>query len=280
MPLRHTCQSVWWLPLALMLAGCLGPPYPSGSLEQLYPDAPRPALATLQGVDGPLHYAQLHQTGQPPVLFIHGAPGDWKAWARYLDAPDLRGLGPLTAADRPGYGGSGAGRMQPDLDAQAQALLPLLPTAARSILVGHSLGGAIAARLAIDQPQRVCGAVLVAPSIAPELEAPRWYNRLADQRWLQPLIPRTLLDSNAEIAALQANLRRLQADWPLLQRPLIVVQGMDDRLVDPRTADYAEQQLPAAWREVQRHEDEGHFLLWQRPALVLAAIQQLARGCR
>src|SRR3546814_16092495 len=55
----------------------------------------------------------------------------------------------------------------------------LLGNGAPAIVVGHSLGGPIAAKLAMDYPDRVRGLLLLAPSVAPALEAPRWYQRLA-----------------------------------------------------------------------------------------------------
>src|SRR3546814_18455192 len=70
----------------------------------------------------------------------------------------------------------------------------LLGNGAPAIVVGHSLGGPIAAKLAMDYPDRVRGLLLLAPSVAPALEAPRWYQRLATWRVVQWLLPRTLID--------------------------------------------------------------------------------------
>jgi pimeloyl-ACP methyl ester carboxylesterase len=56
---------------------------------------------------------------------------------------------------------------------QSACLAPLLrlgKSAKKPILVGHSLGGPVAARLAMDYPDEVGGLILVAPSIDPELE--------------------------------------------------------------------------------------------------------------
>lgn len=264
-----------WAALLPAIAGAANPPYPRGSVESLYPQPPRPELKQLNLPGRSLRIAEMQGTGQRPLLFVHGSPGDWQAWARYLDAPALAAYNPRVAVDRPGFGGSGAGRVMPDLRAQAELLVAALPPGPPAVLVGHSLGGPLIAWMALDHPEKVCGAVLVAGSIAPELEAPRWYNRLAETALARWLAPPEMLWSNHEILALQGELRRLDAEWSRLQRPLVILQGEQDELVDPRTADYAEARIPAAWRRIVRVPEQGHFLLWDQPALVIDAIRSL-----
>lgn len=261
--------------LPISTAPAANPPYPRGSLEALYPQPPRPLLrdVTLQGRS--LRVAQMTGTGSTPLLLVHGSPGDWQAWARYLDAPQLAGYHPRIAVDRPGFGGSDAGAVITDLRAQANLLAGLIPDGTQAVVVGHSLGGPLVGWLLLDHPEKFCGGVMVAGSIAPALEAPRWYNRLA-QTWLaQRLAPKEMLWSNIVILALQGELRKLDAQWPRLLRPLVVLQGEKDELVDPRTADYAERRIPKAWLRVQRVADQGHFMLWDQPQTVIAAIQSL-----
>jgi pimeloyl-ACP methyl ester carboxylesterase len=262
------------LALVVMLAGCGHPPYPRGSLDQLYPQPPRPTLrqATFDGIA--LHWAEIGE-GTRPLLFIHGSPGDWQAWAGYLDHPALTGYGPRRAVDRPGFGAAAPVPVMTDLRAQAAHLAALLPADAPSILVGHSLGGPLVAWMALDFPERVCGGVVVAGALAPALEAPRWYNRAAEWAAIRRWLPAALRRSNEEMLALQPQLQRLDAEWHRLQRPLRLLQGMKDELVDPRTADHAEARLPAAWVTVERHPEAGHFLLWTQPETVIAAIRAL-----
>lgn len=261
--------------LLIALTGCSAPPYPRGTLEELFPDGRRPLLRTFAG-ERPLLVAEVLRSGSPRIIFIHGSPGDWRSFARYLDHPALQGFGPLLAADRPGFGGSGAGAVLPELRAQAAALAPLLDgPGAPAIVVGHSLGGAVALRLAVDYPQSVRGVLLLAGSVAPQFEQPRWYNELARWRLLQPLIPDALLWSNRELYGLPQELQQLAQAWPQLRAPVYVVQGRKDALVDPRTADYLEQALAAAPHHVWRVADEGHFLLWTRPEIVVTALQAL-----
>lgn len=260
----------------LALVACSNPPYPRDGAEALFPVPPRPELVR-QAVNGrALNYARM--PGKPtmaPTLFVHGSPGDWKAWARYLDAPALVGRGTLIAIDRPGFGESGPGAVVPNLRAQAGMIAALIPPGQPAMLVGHSLGGPLIAWIALDHPEKVCGVVMVAGSVAPDLEAPRWYNRVASSWLARWIIPDELLWSNNEITPLQRELRRLDAEWPRLQRPVIAIQGMRDELVDPRTVDYLEQRVPTRWLRVIRVPDQGHFVLWKQPQTVIDAMLSL-----
>jgi len=258
-----------------LTAACSNPPYPRGSMEALYPQPPRPVLQQLSVEGRSIQLARIAGSGSTPLLFIHGSPGDWQAWARYLDAPALSHFNPRLSVDRPGFGGSGKGQVMTDLRAQARLLAAVIPEGERAVVVGHSLGGPLVGWLLLDHPEKVCGGVMVAGSIAPALEAPRWYNRLAETWLAHWLAPQELIWSNTEILALQGELQKLDSEWPRLQRPLVVVQGMDDELVDPATADYAEQRIPRAFRRVQRVAGQGHFVLWDQPQTVIDAISSL-----
>lgn len=260
---------------AALLCSCSNPPYPRGALETLFPTPPRPALQQLSVEGQRVQLVSMAGSGRMPLLFIHGSPGDWQAWARYLDAPALAHFNPRLSVDRPGFGGSGAGQVMTDLRAQARLLAALIPSEQRAVVVGHSLGGPLVGWLLLDHAEKVCGGVMVAGSIAPALEAPRWYNRVAGTWLAQRIAPEELLWSNTEILALQGELWKLDAEWSRLTRPLVVVQGMDDELVHPATADYAERRIPAAFRRVQRVEGQGHFVLWDQPQTVIEAINSL-----
>lgn len=261
-----------------LLGACFGPPYPSGEMEQLFPDPPRPELKTAEIAGHMLRYAELDRSGSPRIVFIHGSPGEWQAFASYMSRPELQVYGPLLVPDRPGYGGSEPHLVTASLVEQARRLAPLLlGEGAPAIVVGHSLGGPIAARLAMDYPDRVRGLLLLAPSVAPEYEAPRWYQRLATWRIVQWLLPQTLIDANRELMPLQTQLRELEPGWAKLHMPVYVVQGGDDALVDPRTADYLERVLIHTPHRIWRYPDAGHMLLWEQPQPVIDALQALIK---
>lgn len=127
-------------------------------------------------VDGRrMHYVEAGTNGSVPlILFVHGSPGSWKAWAQYLNDPDLLARTRMIAVDRPGFGGSEAGQAEPSLEQQCQDIAPLLeqaPPGQRVLLVGHSFGGPVVCRLAMDHPDKVTDLIVLAGSIDPRAGA-------------------------------------------------------------------------------------------------------------
>ena len=101
----------------------------------------------------------------PAIVLVHGLRGNLGMFSYGLIdalARDHR----VVAIDRPGSGhsvrapGRGAGlRVQGDTVARVIAALGL----ERPLVVGHSLGGAVALATALDHPERVGGLALIAP---------------------------------------------------------------------------------------------------------------------
>jgi pimeloyl-ACP methyl ester carboxylesterase len=260
----------------LQLAACTNPPWPRGTVEELFPPpASRPELTTVTIEGSSLAVARSPGEGTTPILFVHGSPGSWTSWARFLQEPALNGFGPRIAMDRPGFGGSAAAGVMPDLRRQAALLAALIPPGPPAVLVGHSLGGPLIAWMAIDHPEKVCGAVMLAGSMAPELEAPRWYNLLADNWIARQFLSPAMSRSNREMMVLQAELEKLDAALPQLQRPIIAMQGDQDPLVDPRTADYLDRRAPPQWLQVDRLPGRDHFFLWTEQRSVVQQILKL-----
>lgn len=86
----------------------------------------------------------------PAVVLLHGQPGHGADWDPVL--PLLDGLQILTPT-RPGYDGTPAG----GFGVNAAAVLRLLDRAEldQAVVIGHSWGGGVALRLALDAPDRV-----------------------------------------------------------------------------------------------------------------------------
>lgn len=254
------------------VAGAKNPPYPRGPIDELFPTPPQPVEHRYRIDDRTIHYWQI-DGGPARVLFLHGTPGDWKAWAHFMADPELQKRATLIAVDRPGFGASDPGRVAPLMADQARLLAPLLEgPGAPTVIVGHSLGGPIGAELAMRYPQLVRGAVLVAPSIDPNTEQPRWYNEAMTLWLVRAIAPKEFAWSNDEIMVLVGELEKQTPRWASLEMPITVVQGAKDELVDPKTADYAEKMLPKPNGKVVVVPDQGHFVLWNRPDLVTREI--------
>lgn len=116
--------------------------------------------------------------------------------------------------------------MIPGIADQARLLRPALDIGGRArkvILVGRSLGGPIVLRMEVDYPEKIAAVVLLEPILDPDLDAVRWYNKLADYRVVKFFLPEKLVRANDEIMALPGELRRLRKDLATLKMPIILV---------------------------------------------------------
>jgi len=209
------------------------------------------------------------------LLFVHGSPGDWKAWSYYLKTPELAGFAQRIAIDRPGFGESGKGAVVTDLQKQAKLIAGLIPQGQKAIVVGHSLGGPLAVWMAIDAPDKVCGALSIAGSLSSRYEEPRWYNLLADSALVSWAVPLEMRWSNQEMMGLARELGKLETAVRQLRTPVTLLQGGKDSLVNPKTVDEFEKLAPAAWLKIKNLPNETHFVLWEKPAIVVNAIQEM-----
>ena len=103
----------------------------------------------------------------------------------------------------------------------------------------------------MDYPDKIAALVLVAPSLDPELEKPRWYNNLADYKLMSWLLPTELDLANLEVMALPDELRQMGPLWSTLDLPITLIQGEKDKLVHPDNADFAEKMVPRNLRVVR-----------------------------
>jgi len=110
---------------------------------------------TLQTAEGELHY---HEAGTgPPLLLLHGSGPGVSGWANFAGnlpafAPGFRTL----ILDMPGFGKSYAPEGNPVATAPAAVLAFLDALGVGEVaVVGNSMGGAVAARVAADHPERV-----------------------------------------------------------------------------------------------------------------------------
>jgi pyruvate dehydrogenase E2 component (dihydrolipoamide acetyltransferase) len=122
-----------------------------------------PASETIAGTLGPIH---LLVRGDAPdvVVLIHGFGGDALNWRFTIDALAERFT--VLAPDLPGHGAStkNVGGATPDELVESVVEVLDAKGVARAHVVGHSLGGLVAARLAAREPARVASLSLIAPA--------------------------------------------------------------------------------------------------------------------
>jgi len=226
---------------------------------------------------GVVRYVVLENPHLPTVVFIHGTPGSWDNFARLMANPALLERAQLVALDRPGFGGSQPGRAEPSLKRQAVAVAAVVnevTPGGSALLVGHSLGAPIAARVAIDFPALASGLIMVAPSIDPELEHLWWIQRPADWPLFAWLVPSDLRTCNRELLPLRDELEELLPHWSEIRVPVTVIQGEDDSLVPAANADFAQRHLTQAPLVVERLQGVDHFIPWTNPELITQAVQR------
>src|SRR5262245_26737320 len=118
-----------------------------------------PPLGTVD-IGGPVAFREWDGPTDTTFVLLHGLGGSHLSWIQA--APGLAGLGRVLAVDMPGFGRSPkAGRPTRLMDSRRSVsrFLDKL-TDGPVILVGNSMGGAVAALEGAMEPDRVAGIVL------------------------------------------------------------------------------------------------------------------------
>ena len=219
-----------------------------------------PVVASQAGADG------------PHLVLFHGLAGSGSWWKRNL--PALSSAFRVTAIDLPGFGSShpDARLILDEVPAQVAALLGELGIE-RAHVMGHSMGGLVAAGLAADHPELVDRLVLVDAGFL-SLD-PTWRHRvtgpLRTLPWTSLTILPTLLRDvlrSGPIRMARATAEVLRKDWrdklPAITAPTLVVWGEHDRVCPPRIGEQIVAAVPGARLVIIR--GAGHNPMWEKQA--------------
>lgn len=219
-----------------------------------------------------VQYAQSGDSSKPLILFVHGSPGSLDAFTGFLVDSILLQKAFLITTDRPGFGYTDFGNGEASLDKQADILSKLILLKRNGkpvILVGHSLGGPLIAKVAVSYPDLVDGLVIVAGSIDPELEPNEaWWRGPLATPFLSFLLPRSLRASNVELYHLKPELEAMASQWKLITCPVVVIHGKKDVLVPFENVDFAKSKLTNAPVRYILDDTANHFIPWSHPQLV------------
>ena len=97
--------AILFIGVAAIIIGCVGAPigydFSMFSAEGYFDVGP-PEDGVDEIDESSVRYRATGRRGAPTVLFVHGSPGSWENFARFLDNEDLGRRARLVAIDRPG----------------------------------------------------------------------------------------------------------------------------------------------------------------------------------
>lgn len=293
----------------------------TGNAEAAFP--PKGQFITIEGRRMHVQRRSPEAAPEPaqPVVFIHGAFGAGEDFMVSV-IPALADRFDCIAIDRPGHGYSDrhpAGQeaaLTPAQQAEIlRATLAAMNVSSKPILVGFSLGAAVALAWALDYPDEIAGLLLINPASHPWPTPIETSYRLAGTPGLGPLmlhtvvapVGRLLLDQGAakvfspaevpehyrmapvalsvrpasfaanaeDIRILKPFLQQQSVRYPALQVPLLILASDEDQAASPLIH---ARPLAAQVPDAELREvtGGGHPLHFSRPAEVIAALQDLA----
>jgi pimeloyl-ACP methyl ester carboxylesterase len=260
----------------------------------------------------PIHYVR--RGAGRPVVYVHGAKSSVYDFTLSI-ADRVAERYTAVAFDRPGSGFSG----RPAQDGgRPQAQAAVLREAARAlglerpVLVGHSLGAAVALAWALETPSEVAAVVTLGGYVLPLGGPPRWVvatmrsaatmravGRLGRSPLGRPFVtaalrrvfspdeppeayarlapalalePSRLVHDGADRRAAEDGLRELARGYGELEVPVVVVVGEADRAVPPESSYALHRLLPRS--ELVTLPATGHMPHFTRPDAVVAAVDR------
>lgn len=236
-----------------------------------------------------LYFAQAGQ-GQPALLFVHGAGGDHTIWGEQLRelAKDFS----VIALDLNGHGRSPA-REGDGLQTYVEDVLAVLNAFAQpTVLVGHSMGGAIALSVALQPPKNLVGLGLVGTGARLKVHPQILELCQTDFEKAVELVISWAFAEQADPAltdkARQQMRRNGQAalyrdflscsTFDVMHRlseisvPTIAICGREDKLTPVKYSEYLQQNIPNA--QLQIIERAGHMVMVEQPEAVTRVLKE------
>lgn len=241
-----------------------------------------------------LYYAKVGSQ-QTPLVLIHGAASSHLAFP-----PALRRMKERTviALDLPGHGRSeGAGLR--DVNAYAEAVVGLLDALEyeQCIILGHSMGGAIAQTIAYHHPERVAGMILLSTGARLPVNQSIIEGVLADKLNIATNINRWAWSPDADEALKQKAFEYLmtvpaqviQDDYIACDAfdlrdklteiaiPTLILCGSIDKMTPPKFSKTLNDNLPQA--NYHLYDGAGHWLPLEQPQWVAQKISDWLAQC-
>ena len=251
-------------------------------------------MPTIEVDHGKLYFALSGRGGQE-ILLVHGSGGDHTVWSYQVKG--LREGFSVAALDLNGHGrstfreGDGLTTYTEDVLAVLERLSP------KALLVGHSLGGALALNVALRHPEMIGGISLVGtgarlrvlPEILELVEVEEDFDRVIELilEWAfsDTSQPELVTKAREQMRANgQRALRRdlltcdgfdVMGKLNQIEVPALIICGREDRLTPVKYAEYLRDRIPNATLKVI--EGAGHMVMLERPAELNRAIEDFLR---
>ena len=224
------------------------------------------------------------ETGQTPIILIHGSPGDSNVLTDLATSLSRRGRR-VIVPDLPGFGDSTA--KIPDYSFRAHAFYVRQLADRLKIekfhLLGFSMGGGVILNLAEIAPERIASIEMISAIGVQEYELLGSYYlnhtlhgaQLAGIWGLQNLVPHFgLLDHSFFGISYARNFydsdqRPLRGILQQIEMPVLIVHGKNDPLVPVKAAREHARLVPQSeYQEL----DDNHFMIFMRPETVAPII--------
>ena len=214
-----------------------------------------------------IHYAVTGPETLPTLVFIHGSPGSWYHYMKFMYDSALQTKFRLLSFDRPGFGYSDFGKAM-HLKEQCKLLLPVLQklkTDQPMFVCGHSMGGPVVAKLAADDPSLFKTAVIVAGAIDPSQEKHDTWRHIMRGKPLYWLLPGAFGPSNTELLYLKDDLVPLANDLKNIKCNILFVHGDKDSWVPNENIAYGKKMMVnAASINADTIRGADHQIPWKR----------------
>lgn len=192
-----------------------------------------------------LHYAISGADSLPTLVFVHGSPGSWMHYMKFMWDTALQHKYRMVAIDRPGFGFSDFGEAL-HLQEQAAIILPVLQSLKNNrpmFLCGHSMGGPVAVQLAASDPNLFNTVVIAAGAIDVAQEKRETWRRVMDKKPLYWLLPGAFAPSNTELLYLKEDLIPLQQEFKKITCKVHFIHGDKDTWVPIDNIAYGKKML-------------------------------------
>ena len=234
--------------------------------------------ATLHINGFPLHYAQTGSDTLPTLLFVHGTPGSWDAFAAYLRNKELLQHYRIISVDRPGFGYSDFGNAM-NMTEQTKIISAWMDSVYNGkpfVLIGHSMGGPMIVKLAAARPSYTKALLILAGSMDPAAEKPEKWRPVLFKTPLNYLVPGAMRPSNEELWYLKTDLKEMQPDYEKITCPVYILHGTRDILVPYSNVAYMQKmftQTDSVY--VGTFEKENHFIVWTKEKEIVELLMKM-----